>query len=52
MLKFLPMYLPIGLVGWWGFSGNANDARGNVNNFTEIGATLIINRNGTPNAAY
>jgi hypothetical protein len=49
----VPSYVPTsGLVGWWGFSGNANDASGNGNNFTVTGATLTTDRNGTPNAAY
>ncbi|MBK9636402.1 MAG: LamG domain-containing protein [Bacteroidetes bacterium] len=49
----VPSYVPTtGLVGWWGFSGNANDASGNGNNFTVTGATLTTDRNGTPNSAY
>lgn len=49
----IPSYVPAsGLVGWWGFSGNANDASGNGNNFTVTGATLTTDRNGTPGAAY
>lgn len=49
----LPSYVPTnGLVGWWGFSGNANDASGNGNNFTVTGATLTTDRNGSPNSAY
>ncbi len=49
----VPSYVPTsGLIGWWGFSGNANDASGNGNNFTVTGATLTTDRNGTVNAAY
>lgn len=49
----VPSYVPSsGLVGWWGFSGNANDASGNGNNFTVTGASLTTDRNGTPNSAY
>ncbi|MBK7965771.1 MAG: T9SS type A sorting domain-containing protein [Bacteroidetes bacterium] len=49
----VPSYVPTsGLVGWWGFSGNSNDASGNGNNFTVTGATLTTDRNGTANAAY
>jgi Concanavalin A-like lectin/glucanases superfamily/Secretion system C-terminal sorting domain len=49
----VPSYVPTsGLVGWWGFSGNANDASGNGNNFAVTGAALATDRNGTNNAAY
>ena len=49
----VPSYVPTtGLVGWWGFSGNANDASGNGNNFTVSGGTLTTDRNVTSNAAY
>lgn len=49
----VPSYVPTsGLVGWWGFSGNANDASGNGNNFTVSGGTLTTDRNGSTNAAY
>ena len=49
----VPSYVPTsGLVGWWGFSGNANDASGNGNNFIVTGATLTSDRNGTANSAY
>jgi hypothetical protein len=49
----VPSYVPTsGLVGWWGFSGNATDASGNGNNFTVTGATLTTDRNGTANSAY
>lgn len=49
----VPSYVPTsGLLGWWGFSGNANDASGNGNNFSITGATLTTDRNGTNNSAY
>jgi uncharacterized protein (TIGR02145 family) len=49
----LPSYLPSnGLVGWWPFNGNANDASGNGNNGTVNGATLTTDRVGNANRAY
>ena len=49
----VPSYVPTnGLVGWWGFNGNANDESGNGNNGTVNGATLIADRFGNPNSAY
>ena len=49
----VPSYVPTsGLVGWWGFSGNANDASGNGNNFNVFSATLTTDRNGSTNSAY
>lgn len=41
-----------GLVGYWGFNGNANDQSGNGNNGTVNGATLTTDRNGNANSAY
>ena len=41
-----------GLVGYWPFSGNANDEGGNGNNGTVSGATLTTDRNGNANSAY
>jgi len=41
-----------GLIGWWPFTGNANDISGNGNNGTVNGATLTIDRFGNPNNAY
>ncbi len=41
-----------GLVGWWPFTGNANDLSGNGNNGTVNGATLTTDRFGNTNAAY
>lgn len=49
----VPSYVPTnGLVGYWPFSGNANDASGNGNNGTVNGATLTTDRNGNANSAY
>jgi hypothetical protein len=49
----LPSYVPTnGLVGWWGFNGNANDESGNGNNGTVYGAMLTSDRNGNTNSAY
>ena len=48
-----PSYVPTaGLVGYWPFSGNANDQIGNGNNGTVNGATLTTDRNGNSNSAY
>ena len=41
-----------GLIAWYPFSGNANDASGNSNNGTVNGATLITDRFGNANSAY
>jgi hypothetical protein len=49
----VPSYIPTnGLVGWWPFSGNANDESGNGNNGTVVGATPISNRFGHLNSAF
>jgi hypothetical protein len=49
----VPSYVPTnGLVGWWPFNGNANDASGNGNNGTVNGATPTPDRFGNSNAAY
>jgi len=49
----VPSYVPTnGLVGWWPFSGNANDASGNGNNGTESGTTLAQDRYSNNNSAY
>jgi hypothetical protein len=48
----LPTNLQTGLVGYWPFCGNANDASGNGNNGTVNGATLTTDRFGNVNAAY
>ncbi|MBM3916147.1 MAG: T9SS type A sorting domain-containing protein, partial [Sphingomonadales bacterium] len=44
--------LTTGLVGYWPFCGNANDASGNGNNGTVNGATLTVDRNGAFNSAF
>jgi hypothetical protein len=48
----LPSSLQNGLVGYWPFCGNANDASGNGNNGTVNGATLTTDRFGNANSAY
>lgn len=49
----VPSYVPTnGLVGYWGFNGNANDQSGNSNNGTVNGATLTTDRFGNSNGAY
>jgi len=46
----IPSYVPSsGLVGWWGFNGNANYESGNGNNGTVIGANTTVDRFGSPN---
>ncbi len=41
-----------GLIAWWPFEGNANDASGHGNNGVVYGATLTTDRFGNPNSAY
>ena len=49
----VPNYVPTnGLVGWWPFTGNANDLSGYGNNGVVNGATLILDRFGNANSAY
>ena len=49
----VPSYVPTdGLVGYWPFDGNANDASGNGNNGVVNGAVLTLDRNNLPNSAY
>ena len=48
----LPTNLQTGLVGYWPFCGNANDASGNGNNGTVNGATLTTDRFGNSGSAY
>ena len=49
----VPSYVPTnGLVGWWGFNGNAQDVSGNGNHGTVNGATLTTDRFGNQNGAY
>jgi hypothetical protein len=53
MAQNVPNYVPTnGLVGWWPFTGNANDESGNGNNATVNGAVLTSDRFGNSNAAY
>ncbi len=50
----VPSYVPTaGLVGWWPFTGNANDLSGNGNNGTLVGdVTLSNDRFSVANSAY
>ena len=50
----VPQYVPTnGLIGWWPFTGNANDESGNGNNGTVNGTVpLVSDRNGIINTAY
>ena len=49
----IPQYIPTnGLVGYWPFTGNANDESGNGNNRSVNGATLTTDRYDTLNSAY
>ena len=49
----LPSYVPTnGLVGWWGFNGNAQDGSGYGNHGIVNGATLTTDRFGNQNGAY
>ena len=41
-----------GLIAYYPFTGNANDASTNGNNGTVVGAQLTTDRNGVPNQAY
>jgi hypothetical protein len=41
-----------GLVGWWPFNGNADDASGAQRNGVVTGATLTADRFGYPQSAY
>ncbi|HPT71753.1 MAG TPA: hypothetical protein PLE74_05685 [Candidatus Cloacimonadota bacterium] len=53
--SFTTQYAPPptnGLVGYWSFTGNANDISGNSNNGVVTGATLTSDRFGSQNAAY
>jgi hypothetical protein len=48
-----PIYVPAeGLIGWYPFSGNANDNSGNGHNGTVNAATLTSDRFGNANSAY
>lgn len=49
----IPNYVPTsGLVGWWPFSGNANDISGSGNNGTINGAIPTVDRSGLPDKSY
>lgn len=49
----LPGYVPSnGLVGWWPFSGDANDQSNNGFDGVVSGAVLTTDRNGDLNSAY
>jgi len=49
----LPNYVPTnGLIGFWPFTGNANDVSGNGHNGVVSGAVLDADRNGVANACY
>ena len=49
----VPSYVPAtGLIGWWPFTGNANDQSGHVLNGVVSGANLTTDRNGVVNSAY
>jgi len=53
VLAQVPSYVPTnGLVGWWGFNGNANDASSSGNHGTVYGAALTPDRFGNNNSAY
>jgi hypothetical protein len=54
-ISFLLVFAQVptnGLVAYYPFNGNANDATGNGNNGTVNGATLTTNRFGIANSAY
>lgn len=42
----IPMYIPTdGLIGWYGFNGNANDETGNGNNpISNINSSIITEK--------
>jgi hypothetical protein len=49
----IPSYVPSnGLVGWWSFTGNANDDSPNANHGTVLGAWLCPDRFGQDSSAY
>lgn len=49
----IPSYVSTsGLVGYWPFTGNANDQSININNGVVNGATLTTDRFGNANSAY
>lgn len=49
----IPDYVPkYGLVGWWPFNGNTNDASGNGHDCSNYGCQLRSDRFGQQNSAY
>ena len=53
MAQNVPSYVPTnGLVGWWPFTGNANDESANGNNGIVTGASLTFDRFGNSISAY
>ncbi len=53
LMAQVPSYVPTnGLVGYWPFNGNANDASGSGNNGIVTGATLTGDRAQNPNSCY
>ena len=53
LMAQVPSYVPTnGLVGWWPFTGNANDSSGNGNNGTVLNANLSLDRFGNLNSCY
>ncbi|MHB8260151.1 MAG: LamG-like jellyroll fold domain-containing protein [Bacteroidia bacterium] len=51
--QYVPSYIPTnGLVGWYPFTGNANDMSGAGNNGIVVGASLTTDRFGSSNSAY
>jgi len=49
----VPSYVPqYGLLGYYPFTGNANDVSANAANLTNNNAVLTVDRFGTANAAY
>src|SRR5437763_576316 len=52
LTAFSQVNLDSGLVAYYPFTGNANDASGNNNNPVFNNATLISDNSGNPNSAY
>ncbi len=51
-VKLFPSSLTSGLIIWYPFSGNAQDASGNAQHGAISGATLTTDKNGIANSAY
>jgi sulfatase modifying factor 1 len=51
-LTVVPASIQSGLLAWYPFNGNANDASGNGNNGVINGVTLTADRSGNPNSAF